>query len=69
MLEAAKDRIRGVRVTITPEGRIGSVVATPRNVVPPEVLTCFLSIVRTWPVPPPADGRPIQLRFRRSHFM
>lgn len=67
-LEAAKDRIRSVRVTITPEGRVGSVVATPRNAMSPEALSCFMDVIRTWAVPPPVDGRPLRLRFQRRHF-
>ena len=67
-LEVVKDRIRGVRVTITPEGRVGEVVATPRNAMPPEAMACFLAVIRTWSVPAPENGRPLRLRFTRRHF-
>lgn len=67
-LREVKQRIRSVRVTINPDGHVGQVVATPRNAMPADVLACFLGVIRSWAVPPPADGRPLRLRFLRSHF-
>lgn len=66
--EAAFRRVRSVSVRVTPEGRLARVGTSPPSAVPPELRSCFLSVVSAWTVPPPPNGRELRLRFTRRHF-